>query len=170
MIQAFQGVSPRIHQTAFVAPSAEVIGHVEIGEESSVWFGAVIRGDVNAIRIGRFTNIQDHTVCHVAREGSALEMGDHVTVGHGVRLHGATIGSCCLIGIGAIVLDGVVMDDESMVAAGSIVTPGTRIRRRSLMMGAPATVARTLTDADVEMIRRSAEAYVRLKDEYREDR
>ncbi len=168
MIQPFRGRSPRVHETAFIAESAQVIGHVEIGEESSVWFGAVIRGDVNAIRIGRYTNIQDNAVFHVFRDRFAIEMGDHVTVGHGVRLHGATIGSHCLIGIGAIVLDGVVMEEESMVAAGSLVTPGTRIPRRSLMMGAPAKVARPLTDDDLEMIRRSAQAYVRLKGEYRE--
>ena len=168
MIRAFRGVSPRIHETTFVAESAQVIGDVEIRAESSVWFGAVIRGDVNSIRIGKYTNIQDNVVFHVFRDRSAIEMGDHVTVGHGVRLHGATIGSYCLIGIGAIVLDGVVMEEESMVAAGALVTPGTRIPRRSLMMGAPAKVARTLTDEDLEMIRRSAQAYVRLKNEYRE--
>ncbi len=168
MILAFRGVSPRIHTTAYIAESAQVIGHVEIAEESSVWFGAVIRGDVNTIRIGRHTNIQDNVVFHVFRDRFAIEMGDHVTVGHGVRLHGATIGSYCLIGIGAIVLDGVVMEEESMVAAGAVVTPGTRIPRRSLMMGAPARVARTLTEDDLDLIRRSAQAYVRLKGEYQE--
>ena len=168
MIRAFRGVSPRIHETAFVAESAQVIGDVEIRAESSVWFGAVIRGDVNTIGIGKYTNIQDNTIFHVFRDRFTIEMGDHVTVGHGVRLHGATIGSYCLIGIGAIVLDGVVMEEESMVAAGALVTPRTRIPRRSLMMGAPAKVARTLTDEDLEMIRRSAQAYVRLKNDYRE--
>ena len=130
----------------------------------------MILGDVNTIRIGRHTNIQDNVVFHVFRDRFAIEMGDYVTVGHAVRLHGATIGSHCLIGIGAIVLDGVVMEEESMVAAGALVTPGTRIPRRSLMMGAPAKVARTLTDDDLELIRRSAAAYVRLKGEYREGR
>ena len=167
MIHRFQGVLPKIHETAFIEESAHVIGDVEIGGHSSVWFGAVIRGDVNTIRIGRYTNVQDGAVFHVTRDRFAIEIGDYVTVGHGAQVHGVAVGSNCLVGIGAIVLDGVVMEEESMVAAGSVVTPGTRVPRRSLMMGAPAKVARALADEDLEMIRRSAEAYVRLKDIYR---
>lgn len=164
MIRAFQGKVPRIHETAFVEDTAQVIGDVEIGAHSSVWFQSVIRGDVNRIRIGHHTNVQDGTVIHVNRDPAhAVEIGDHVTLGHAVRVHGARIGSHCLVAIGAIVLDGVVMEDESIVAAGSLVTPGTRIPPRTLMMGNPARPRRALTDEDMELIRRPTDNYVRLK-------
>jgi len=170
MIRAFQGKMPRIHETAFVEETAQVIGDVEIGEHSSVWFQSVIRGDVNRIRIGHHTNIQDGTVIHVNRDAAhAVEIGDYVTLGHAVRLHGARIASHCLIAIGAIVLDGVVMEEESIVAAGSLVSPGTHIARRTLMMGNPARARRTLTDEDLELIRRPTRNYVQLKDLYRGD-
>lgn len=168
MIKGFRGLTPRIHPTAFVEESAQVIGDVEIGEHSSIWFHTVIRGDVNAIRIGRCSNIQDGSVLHVMTDRHDIEIGDHVTLGHGVRLHGARIASHCLIGIGAIVLDGVVMEEESIVAAGSLVTPGTRIPRRTLMMGSPARPKRELTEDELELIRRPARNYVRLKDLYRQ--
>jgi gamma-carbonic anhydrase len=168
MIRAFQGKMPKVHETVFVAESAEVIGDVEIGEHSSVWFQTVIRGDANHIRIGHHTNIQDGTVIHVDSGGFPVEIGDHVTLGHAVRLHGARIASHCLIAIGAVVLNGVVMDEESIVAAGSVVVPGTRIPRRTLMMGAPAKPRRSLSDADLELIHRPTRNYVRLKDQYRE--
>ncbi len=170
MIRAFQGKLPRVHETAFVAETADVIGDVEIGEHSSVWFQTVIRGDVNHIRIGHYTNIQDGTVIHADSGGHPVEIGDHVTVGHAVRLHGARIGSHCLVGIGAIVLNGVVMEDESIVAAGSVVSPGTRIPRRTLMMGSPARPKRQLTETDLAVIHRPTNNYVRLAGQYREDR
>lgn len=169
MIRPFRGKWPRIHETVFVEESAHLIGDVEIGEHSSVWFHSVIRGDVNSIRIGHHTNIQDGCVIHVNR-GDAVEIGDHVTLGHAVRLHGARIAPHCLIAIGAIVLDGVVMEEESIVAAGSVVTPGTRIPRRTLMVGSPARPKRTLTDADLELIHRPTNNYVRLKDQYRDEK
>lgn len=169
MIRAFQGKTPKVHETVFVAETAEVIGDVEVGEHSSIWFQSVIRADVNSIRIGHHTNIQDGTVIHVNR-GDPVEIGDHVTLGHAVRLHGARIASHCLIAIGAIVLDGVVMEEESIVAAGSLVSPGTRIPRRTLMMGSPARPKRALTDADLELIHRPTNNYVRLKDLYREEK
>ncbi len=170
MIRAFQGKVPRIHDTAFVAETADVIGDVEIGEHSSVWFQTVIRGDVNYIRIGSHTNVQDGTVIHVDSGGYPVEIADHVTLGHAVRLHGARIASHCLIGIAAVVLNGVVMEEESIVAAGSVVSPGTRIPRRTLMMGIPARPKRILTDADLELIHRPTRNYVRLKNQYREDK
>ncbi len=170
MIRAFQGKLPRIHDTAFVADTADVIGDVELGEHSSVWFQTVIRGDVNYIRIGSHTNIQDGTVIHVDSGGHPVEIADHVTLGHAVRLHGARIGPHCLVGIGAIVLNGVVMEEESIVAAGSIVSPGTHIPRRTLMMGAPAKPRRALTDADLGLIHRPTNNYVRLAGQYREDK
>ena len=131
MVHPYNGKFPKIHPTAFVESSAHVIGDVEIGEESSVWFNVVIRGDVNRIRIGRGSNLQDGTVIHVNRHGSPAIVGDYVTVGHAVRLHGCTIGSNCLIGIGAIVLDGVELEDDCLVAAGSLVAPGTRSRKEA---------------------------------------
>lgn len=169
MIRPFQGKLPKVHETVFIAESAEVIGDVEIGEHSSVWFQTVVRGDVNYIRIGRHTNVQDGTVIHVDSGGFPVEIGDHVTLGHAVRLHGARVASHCLIAIGAIVLNGVVMEEESIVAAGSLVAPGTHIPRRTLMMGAPAKPRRTLTDEDLALIHRPTNNYVRLKDRYRED-
>lgn len=168
MVRALGGKVPAVHETAFVEETAQVIGDVEVGAHSSVWFYSVIRGDVNRIRIGHHTNIQDGTVIHVNRDPAhAVEIGDHVTLGHAVRLHGARIASHCLIAIGAIVLDGVVMEEESIVAAGSLVAPGTHIPRRTLMMGSPARPRRALTDEDLELIRGPATNYVRLKDLYR---
>jgi len=170
MIRPFQGKLPRVHETAFVADTADVIGDVEIGEQSSVWFQTVVRGDVNHIRIGSRTNIQDGTVIHVDSGGYPVEIADHVTLGHAVRLHGARIGPHCLVGIGAIVLNGVVMEEESIVAAGAVVSPGTRIPRRTLMMGTPARPKRALTDDDVALIHRFTDNYVKLGSQYREAR
>ena len=167
MIHAYQGVVPKVHPTAFVEASAHVIGDVELGEESSVWFNAVVRGDVNFIRIGRGTNIQDASVIHVNRRGSPCVLEEFVTVGHGARLHGCHIKSNCLIGIGAVVLDGVVLEDECLVAAGSLVAPGTKAPRGSLLMGAPATVRRSVSAEDLDLIHRSAQNYIRLRADYK---
>jgi len=167
MIHAYQGVVPKIHPTAFVEDSAQVIGDVELGEDSSVWFNAVIRADVNVIRIGRGTNIQDGSVIHVNRGGFSTVLEEFVTVGHGARLHGCHIKSNCLIGIGAIVLDGAVLEEECLVAAGSLVAPGTKVPRGSLLMGSPAKVQRSVTAEDLELIHRSAQNYVRLRADYK---
>jgi carbonic anhydrase/acetyltransferase-like protein (isoleucine patch superfamily) len=166
MIHPYGGLVPKVHPTAFVEASAHVIGDVELGEGVSVWFNAVIRGDVNSIRIGRGTNIQDGSVIHVNRRGSPTLVEEFVTVGHGARLHGCHIRSHCLIGIGAIVLDGALLEEECLVAAGSLVAPGTKAPRGSVLMGAPATVRRQVTAEDLELIRRSARNYLQLKDEY----
>jgi len=166
MIHQYRGAVPTVHPTAFVEASAHVIGEVELGEDASVWFNAVIRGDVNSIRIGRGTNIQDGTVIHVNRRGSPALLEEFITVGHGARLHGCQIKSHCLIGIGAIVLDGAVLEEECLVAAGSLVAPGTRAPRGSVLMGAPAKVRRQVTTEDLELIHRSARNYLELKDEY----
>ena len=166
MIQAYQGVVPKIHPTAFVEDSAQVIGDVELGEDSSVWFSVVIRADVNVIRIGRGTNIQDGTVIHVNRHGFPTMLEEFVTVGHGARLHGCHIKSNCLIGIGAIVLDGAVLEEECLVAAGSLVAPGTKVPRGSLLMGSPARVRRAVTAEDLDLIHRSAQNYIRLRADY----
>jgi gamma-carbonic anhydrase len=169
VIRAFQGKKPRIHETAFIADTADVIGDVAIGEHSSVWFQTVIRGDVNSIRIGSHTNIQDGSVIHVESGEYPVDIADHVTLGHAVRLHGARIAPHCLIGIAAVVLNGVVMEEECIVAAGSVVSPGTHVPRRTLMMGIPARPKRALTDADLELIHRPTQNYIRLAAQYREE-
>lgn len=167
MIHTYRSLTPRVHPTAFVADSAHVIGDVELEEDTSVWFCSVLRADVNVIRIGRGTNIQDGTVMHVNRGGQPTILGDFVTVGHAARLHGCRIADHCLIGIGAIVLDGAEVGEQSLVAAGSLVAPGTKIPPRSFVMGAPAKVRRAVEEADLDLIRRSARNYIELKNEYR---
>ena len=160
MIHPFKEISPKIDDSAFVVESAQIIGDVVIGEESSVWFNAVIRGDVNHIRIGNYTNIQDGCVLHVARKTHPLIVGDEVTVGHNVTLHACTIGSRCLIGMGAVVMDGVEIGEHSIVGAGALVTPGTKIPPGSLVLGSPAKVKRELTEDEKRGIRESAANYV----------
>jgi gamma-carbonic anhydrase len=148
MIRPFRGIHPQISPTAFIEESAQIIGDVHIGDQSSVWFNAVVRGDVFHIRIGDRTNIQDGTVIHVSNGTHATILEDEVTVGHNVTLHGCYIERGSLIGIGAIVMDGVRVGSQSLVAAGALLSPGTQIPPRSLVMGAPARVKRTLTDEE----------------------
>jgi gamma-carbonic anhydrase len=166
MIKSFLEQTPRVHPTVFIADDAFVIGDVEIGEDSSVWFGSVIRGDVNYIRIGARTNIQDHTVIHVNSGTHPTILEAEITVGHRVTLHGCYVESGSLIGIGSILLDGVRIGRESLIAAGSLVTPNTQIPPRSMVMGAPARVRRELTDDEIEHLRHSWEHYVELKNQY----
>src|SRR5947209_1191865 len=149
MIRSFRGTYPQIHPTAYIEESAQVIGDVTIGEESSVWFNATVRGDVHFIRIGNRTNIQDGTVIHVSNGTHETILEDEVTVGHNVTLHGCYVERGCLIGIGSIVMDGVRVGAQSLVAAGSLLSPGTQIPPRSLVMGVPARVKRPLTDEEV---------------------
>ena len=149
MIRPFRGKHPQIHPTAFVEESAQVIGDVVIGAQSSVWFGAVVRGDVYHIRIGERTNIQDGTVVHVTNGTHATILEDEVTVGHNVTLHGCRVGRGCLVGMGSIVMDAVEVGEQSLVAAGALVSPGTIIPPRSLVIGVPAKVKRQLTDEEV---------------------
>lgn len=144
-----------------------MIGDVVIGEESSVWCNAVIRGDVNSVRIGARTNIQDLAVLHVTRDTAPLTVGDDVTVGHQAILHGCTVKSKCLIGMGAIVMDGAVVNEESIIGAGALVTEGTIIPPRSLALGVPAAVRRPLTTEEIEFLVRSATNYVRDAANYR---
>lgn len=167
-LHAIKGIVPTLCSRVFVAPSGAVIGDVVIGEDSSVWFGTVVRGDMFPIRIGSRTNLQDNTVVHVTGGKAATFVGDEVTVGHGAILHGCTIGSRCLIGMGSVVLDGAVVEDECFVAAGSLVPPGMRVRSRSLVMGRPAKVIRLLQDADLAQIAESSAIYVQYAGEYRE--
>ena len=160
MILSFKDTTPQIHSSAWVTESAQVIGDVVIGEESSVWFNAVIRGDVNYIRIGKRSNIQDGCVLHVARNTFPLIIGDEVTVGHGVILHACTIKSRCLIGMGAIVMDDAEVGEDSIVGAGALVTAHTKIPPGSLALGSPARVKRPLTEDEKRGIRESAAHYV----------
>src|SRR5687767_10352619 len=159
-IYELNGVRPTIGERVFIAPSAAVIGDVVLGESASVWFGAVIRGDVYPIRIGARTNIQDNAVVHVTGDRARTFIGDEVTVGHLAIVHGCTIGDRCLIGMGSVVLDGAVVEDECLVGAGSLVVPGTRVPARSLVIGRPARVLRRLEEADLAAIRAAAEGYV----------
>jgi len=159
-IRAFRGATPRLHPSAFVADGAQVIGNVEIGEESSVWYNTVLRGDVNTITIGARTNIQDLSVVHVEKGTHPTRIGDDVTVGHHVVVHGCTIGNRVLVGIGTIVLNGVVIEDDAFVAAGTLLTPGTRVPSGSMVMGSPGKVKRPLTDAERVGLLASAAGYV----------
>ncbi|NIQ00804.1 MAG: gamma carbonic anhydrase family protein [Nitrospinaceae bacterium] len=160
MILPYKEKDPQIDDSALVVDSAQVIGDVVIGEESSVWFNAVVRGDVNYIRIGKRTNIQDGCVLHVARKTHPLIVGDEVTVGHNVTLHACTIGDRCLIGMGAIVMDAVEVGDNSIIGAGALVTQNTKVPPGSLVVGSPARVKRELTEEEKRSIRESANHYV----------
>ena len=163
MIRPFKNIEPKIHETAYIADDAIVIGDVEIGEDASVWFGAIVRGDVNFIRIGARTNIQDMTVIHVSSKTHSTVLEEEITVGHNVTLHGCYVERGCLIGIGAILLDGVRVGRNSLVAAGSLLTPGTQIPPGSLVMGSPAKVKRELTADELAYLDKSWRNYVELK-------
>lgn len=167
MIKNFKSIAPKIHASAFIADDAVVIGDVEIAEQASVWYGSVLRGDVNFIRIGARTNIQDGTVIHVSRRDHSTVLEEEITVGHRVTLHGCYVERGCLIGIGAIVLDGARVGRNSLVAAGSLVTPGTEIPERSLVMGSPARVKRQLTGKEVAKLEESWRNYVALSQTYK---
>lgn len=168
----FQARRPRFGARVFIARLAWVGGDVHLGDDVSVWPGAVVRGDVQRITVGDRTNIQDGAVLHVTHEGPAcpeggpLVLGEDITVGHRAILHACTIGNRCLIGMGAILMDRVTVDDEVMIGAGAVVTPGTELPPRTLWKGNPARLARTLRDDEVRMLAYSSAHYVRLKDRY----
>ena len=171
-VRPWQGVLPRFGRRVYVDPAAVVIGRVTLGEDSSVWPMAVIRGDVNVIRVGARTSVQDGSVLHVTHDGPycpggfALAVGDEVTIGHRAVLHGCTVGNRCLIGMGSLVMDGAVVEDEVIVAAGAVVTPGTCCESRSLYVGTPARRVRSLTDSEIGQFAYSAAWYVKVKDQY----
>jgi carbonic anhydrase/acetyltransferase-like protein (isoleucine patch superfamily) len=166
MIRSYKGIRPSLGARAWVDTSAQVIGAVELGEDASVWMNTVIRGDVNRIRLGARTNVQDNCVLHVTAQHPTV-LADDVTVGHSVTLHGCTIEKLCLVGIGAIVLNGAVVGEESIVAAGALVPEGMQVPARSVVMGAPAKVRREVSEDERASLRRYAENYVRYKDDYR---
>jgi gamma-carbonic anhydrase len=167
MIAAYDGKAPRIDATAFVVDSATVIGDVAIGPESSIWFGAVVRGDIESIRIGARSNVQDNATIHVVGGKFGTRLGDGVTVGHNAIVHGCTIEDGVLVGMGAIVLDGAVVGAESLVAAGALVPPGARIPPRSLVLGSPGKVLRPVSDEELARLRSSAVNYVDYARRYR---
>jgi carbonic anhydrase/acetyltransferase-like protein (isoleucine patch superfamily) len=173
LILPYKGWYPKIDPSVFLANTATVIGNVEIGEKSSVWFGAVVRGDVHYIKIGRYTNIQDNAVIHVTHytkpdmsDGFPVEIGDYVTIAHMAMVHGAKIKDNVLIGIGAIVLDGAVINENTIVAAGSLVPPGKEYPPGVLLMGRPAVVKRELKPEEIEAIKQNALNYTKYAEEY----
>ena len=166
MLRPYRGTSPRVHSTAFVDASAQVIGDVEIGEESSVWMCAVIRGDVHWIRVGKRTNLQDGAIVHGMTGTHPTSIGDSVTIGHAAVIHGCTIEDHCLIGMGAILLNGAQVGTGSIVAAGTLLVEGQKVPPRSLVMGSPGKVRRALTDEEVASILDYANRYVGYRLDY----
>ena len=166
MIRDYKGICPQIPASAHVEESAQVIGDVRLGEACSIWFYAVIRGDVNSVRIGQKTNVQDGSLLHVTRKKWPLILGEEITVGHGAILHGCVIRDRCLIGMGATLLDGAEVGEDCIIGARALVTQGQVIPPGSLVIGLPARVHRSLTAKEVASIRRSAGNYVRLARDY----
>jgi carbonic anhydrase/acetyltransferase-like protein (isoleucine patch superfamily) len=166
LLRSYRGTIPRVAASAYIDASAQVIGDVEIGERSSVWMNAVVRGDVHYIRIGAETNVQDCAVLHVMRDLFPLVLGDRVTVGHNVTLHGCQIENDCLIGMGAVLLNGARVGAGSIVGAGAVVTEGTVVPPATLFLGAPARFKKQLGDEDLAAIRRYASNYVEYTRNY----
>ena len=173
MIVKFKEWSPKLGKNAWIADGSTVVGNVEMGEDSAIWFGVVVRGDVHKIRIGARSNIQDLSMVHVTHykkadmsDGNPTIIGDDVTVGHRVMLHGCTIEDACLIGMSATILDGAVIGKESIVGASSLVTKNKKFPPRSLIMGSPAKFIRELTQDEVDELYASASRYVKFKNEY----
>ncbi|MCU4675886.1 gamma carbonic anhydrase family protein [Catenovulum sp. 2E275] len=170
--RAYKKISPTIANTAYIDESAVLIGDIVIDQDSSVWPLVAARGDVNYIKVGQRTNIQDGSILHVTRQTSSnpdgypLIIGDDVTIGHKAMLHGCYIGNRVLIGMGAIVLDGAIIEDDVMLAAGSLVSPNKKLESGYLYMGSPAKQARKLTQAEIDFLKQSALNYVELKDDY----
>lgn len=165
-VYRLSGNAPQVPSSAFVADAAAVIGQVTLGEKASVWFGAVIRGDNEPIRIGNGSNVQEGAVLHVD-PGFPMAIGDGVTIGHQAMLHGCTVGDGSLIGIQAVVMNGAMIGRDSIVGAGAVVTEGKRFPDRSLILGAPAKVVRELTDADVQNLAAAADGYVTRAEQFR---
>lgn len=168
MIRPYLDIKPQLGEGAFVAPGADVIGNVILGVRASIWYGCVLRADDSAesIRVGADSNIQDLSVIHIEIGRFSTVVGERVTVGHRVVLHGCKVGDLSLIGIGAILLNGSEIGSESLIGAGSLVTPGTKIPPRVLALGSPCKVKRPLTDAELNELRQSADHYVHLAQQH----
>lgn len=169
MIRTFQGIKPKIAESVFIEATAVVIGDVVIGEDCSVWFNSVIRGDVNYIRLGDRTNVQDLCMLHVTHDTAPLVIGNDVTIGHNVVLHGCTIKDRVLIGMGAIIMDGAVIGEDCVVGAGALVTEGTIVPPKSLILGSPAKVKRPVTAKELAWIKESAQNYIKYARQYLRD-
>ena len=169
MLKPYRGVAPIVAPNAFIEATAMVIGDVVIGSDSSVWFHAVIRGDVHFIRIGHRTNIQDLSLLHVTHDTYPLTLGDDITIGHHVTLHGCSIRDRVLVGMGAIIMDGVVIEEDCIIGAGSLVTERTQIPPKSLVIGSPAKVKRSLNESEISWIKESATNYSRYAQYYLAD-
>ena len=166
MIQSYRDKTPAVDETAYVAENAQIVGDVVIGAHASIWFGCVLRGDVHYIRIGARTNVQDLTVVHVNEGRNPTVLGEEVTVGHRVILHGCRVERGALIGMGAILLDEVVVEEQALVAAGSVVSPGTVVPARTLARGVPARVVRDLSEEEIQDLANASRSYCMLKDDY----
>ncbi|MBC2579485.1 gamma carbonic anhydrase family protein [Clostridium sp. DJ247] len=167
MIHKYKDKVPDIHESCFIADSADVIGNVTIEEDATIWFGAVLRGDINSIHIGKKSNIQDNCTVHVDTSGMAVFVGEQVTVGHNVILHGCKIGDRSLIGMGSIILNGAEIGEQTIIGAGSVVTQNKKIPSGVLCLGSPAKVIRELTEEEKESIIKSAKYYVEEGKAYR---
>ena len=166
MIRSYKGITPQFPETAYIDDSAQLIGDVIVGEHSSVWMNAVLRGDVHQIRVGHYSNIQDNCVLHGMKEQYGVYVGDYVTVGHSVVLHGCTVEARCLIGMGCIILNGAVIRSGSIIAAGTLIPEQTIVEPNSLWMGSPGKLRRLLDKKDEETILRYADNYVAYKKSY----
>jgi carbonic anhydrase/acetyltransferase-like protein (isoleucine patch superfamily) len=166
MVRTFQGIKPTIPPSCFIETTAVVIGDVVMGEDCSVWFNAVIRGDVNDIRIGNRTNVQDLCMLHVTHDTHPLVIGNEVTIGHHVVLHGCTIHDRVLVGMGAIIMDGAVIGEDSVVGAGALIVEGTIVPPRSVILGSPAKIKRSVTEKELAWIKESADNYVQYAQQY----
>lgn len=168
MIRPYKNINPKIHATAYIEDSAQIIGDVEIGEYSSIWCNAVLRGDVHHIKLGARTNIQDNCVLHGTKGVWPVMLGNDITVGHNVTLHGCLIKDRCLIGMGSIILDGVEVGEDSIIGAGALVTERSVIPPRSLVLGMPGKIVRQLKDEEVARILKSAKNYIEYSEEHKE--
>ena len=170
MIIEFEGIKPKIHKSVFIADGVQIIGDVEIAENASIWYNTVIRGDVHYIRIGKNTNVQDLSMIHVTNKKFPTIIGDNVSIGHSVSLHGCMIHDNCLVGIGSIILDDAEIASNCLIAAGSLVVPRFKSEENTLIMGNPAKTVRKLRDSELEMIQRTAANYLKYVQRYREQK
>jgi len=170
MIRSYKGIVPTVPDSCYVDPSAQIIGDVELGEHASVWMNAVLRGDVHSIRVGAYSNVQDCSVLHGMKEQYGVFVGEYVTVGHSVTLHGCAIGDRCLIGMGSIILNGAWIGAGCIIAAGTLIPEKTVVEAGSLWMGSPGRFRRKLDEKDQEVILRYAKNYLGYKDAYLQER